>query len=59
MYLISREWGIAPDQFWSMTFSEWLCEYEWKRPRQEGDYAGKLTRGAIDEIKAGLDGWDS
>ena len=59
MFLVARGWGISPDQFWSMTFSEWLCEYEWKRPRQEGDYAGKLTRGAIDEIKAMLHGFDS
>jgi len=30
--------------------AEWFVEYEFNRPRTKGDYAGKLTKGVVDEL---------
>lgn len=35
-----------------MTFVEFFAEYEARRPAQKGDYAGGMTRGDIDKIRA-------
>jgi hypothetical protein len=35
-----------------MTLPEWFCEWHHKSPRDKGsDYAGKLTRHDLDELK--------
>ena len=54
MYLAARSWGVQPSEFWSMTICEFFLEYEHRRPAQPGDYAGSLTRGALDEIRADM-----
>lgn len=52
MYLWAREWGIQPSEFWAMTIPEWWLEYEVKAPKDPKDtYAGKLTRGDVEELK--------
>jgi len=35
-----------------MTISEFFAEYEIRRPAQKGDYAGGMTVGDIEQIKA-------
>lgn len=52
MYLSARDWGLSPSEFWAMTFGEWFLEFEYRRASTPGDYAGKLTGAAIEEIKA-------
>lgn len=52
MYIVAvLQWGIAPSEFWAMTICEFLVLFEAKRPDQEGDYAGRLTRGDLDELR--------
>lgn len=53
MYILSRQWGWQPSEFWEATICEWWLEYEFNRPKDKGDYAGNLTRGDVDE----LSGW--
>ena len=38
-----------------MTLSEWLLEYEHRRPKQDGDYAGGLTQGEVDRLREKLE----
>ena len=52
LYMAARVWGIQPGHFWDMTFPEWFCEADARRDRSRGDYAGKLTRGDVDELQA-------
>lgn len=34
-----------------MTFAEWFCEYEWRRPHDKGsDFAGGLTQADVDRL---------
>jgi hypothetical protein len=40
-----------------MTMYELLLEYEVKRPRQRSDYAGSLTQGDVDELRAWMETW--
>lgn len=55
MYLIARDWGLAPSEFWDMTISEWFAEFEHRRPRQDGEYAGNLRQGDVDRLSALID----
>jgi hypothetical protein len=55
LYLSARSWGVQPSEFWGMTFAEWFCEADHHRGNQPGEYAGKLTRAAVDEIRADLE----
>jgi len=48
---------IAPSDFWAMTFSEFVHILEWTRPKQEGDYAGSLNKGDVDELREWMDSW--
>lgn len=41
-----------------MTVAEFMAEAEHHRPRDRSDYAGKLTRGAVEEISAWMETWD-
>ncbi|PQV52895.1 tail assembly chaperone [Defluviimonas denitrificans] len=52
MYLIARGWGLAPDDFWNMTFAEFTLEFELRRPREDDhDLPGSLVRADIDDLK--------
>lgn len=52
MYLIARGWGLAPDEFWNMTFAEFTLEFELRRPREDDhDLPGSLVRSDIDDLK--------
>jgi hypothetical protein len=56
LYLAARSWEIQPSEFWDMTFAEWFCEYDWRRPRDErNDYAGNLTQSDVDRLKGLID----
>lgn len=50
MYLCARGWDIQPSEFWNMTPGEWFAEYELRRPRGPGDYAGSLTQSDVDRL---------
>jgi len=53
MYIIAREWGIQPSEFWEMTMAEWWCEYDHRSTNTaDGKFAGKLTRSDVEELKA-------
>ena len=41
-----------------MTFSEYFAEWEFHRPKEKGDYAGTLTRGAVDELAEWMKSWN-
>jgi hypothetical protein len=41
-----------------MTVAEIMLEWEAKRPRQKGDYAGSLTQGDVDDLRAWMETWD-
>jgi hypothetical protein len=45
-----RSWGLPPSEFWQMTIAEILLEFESRRDRTEGDYAGKLTQADVEEL---------
>jgi hypothetical protein len=47
---------LAPSEFWAMTISEFMHLMEWRRPRTENDYAGKLTRGAVEDLREWMRG---
>lgn len=51
MFLLSRQWGWQPSEFWNATMSEWFLEFEMQRPKREGDYAGKLTDADVKRLK--------
>jgi hypothetical protein len=51
MYGMARALEIQPSEFWEMTLPELLLEADLKRGRQDGDYAGSLTRGDLDDLK--------
>ncbi len=53
---MARTWDIAPSEFWKMTISEILTEYEMRRPTDDSDYAGKLTRGDVEELQEWMEG---
>lgn len=55
VYLTGRSWDLTPDQIWDMTLGEWFLEYEWRRPRDEGDFAGNLTQGDVDRLRELVD----
>jgi hypothetical protein len=56
MYLWARSWGIQPSEFWNMTINEWWAEYDHHAAATaSGKFAGKLTQGAIDELKDWMD----
>lgn len=38
-----------------MTIAEWWCEYDRNQPQDDKKYAGKLTRGDVDELLTWLD----
>jgi len=40
-----------------MTMAEIMLEWHSKRPRQEGDYAGSLNQGDVDELREWMDSW--
>lgn len=42
-----------------MTVAEFMAEAEYHRPRDREDYAGNLTRGAVEEISAWMETWDN
>jgi hypothetical protein len=48
---MARSWGLTPSEFWGMTMAEILLEFETRRDRTEGDYAGSLTAGELDELR--------
>ena len=50
MYLLAREWGIQPSEFWEMTLPEWFVEYEF-RTAERPKLAGNLTPDAVDELQ--------
>jgi uncharacterized protein (DUF2267 family) len=47
---------IQPGDFWEMTLPELLTEAQAKQGRQDGDYAGNLTRGDLDDLKEWMHG---
>lgn len=52
MYLTARDWGLSPSEFWDMTFGEWFLEFEHRTANTPGSYAGNLTGGEVEELKA-------
>ena len=52
MYLLARQWGIQPGEFWDMTIGEWWAEYDVRAPADDTRYAGKLTRRDVDDLLA-------
>ena len=54
MFLAARSWGVSHSDFWGMTMGEFFLEYEARREKQDGDYAGRLTTGDIEEILADM-----
>lgn len=58
MYVLARQWGIQPSEFWGMTMAEWFCEYEFNSPKDsQNNYAGNLTQGDVDRLTELLDGY--
>lgn len=49
MYLLAREWGIQPSEYWEMTLPEWHAEYE-LRAQEKPRLAGNLTPQVVDEL---------
>lgn len=47
---------MQPSEFWGLTLSEWMAEFDFRAPTVTGGYAGKLTHGDVQELKAMLDG---
>jgi hypothetical protein len=41
-----------------MTFSEFMAEAEFHRPKDAGDYAGSLTRGSVADLEDWMESWD-
>ena len=39
-----------------MTMHEIILEWQAKKPRGEGDYAGKLTRGDVEDLREWMGG---
>jgi hypothetical protein len=36
-----------------MTYAEWFCEYEWRRPHDpQNDFAGTLTQSDVERLRA-------
>jgi hypothetical protein len=52
---MARALEIQPSEFWEMTLPELLLEADMRQERQKGDYAGNLTRGDLDDLKAWMD----
>jgi len=50
MYVVARQWGIQPSEFWDMTMAEWFCEYEFYNANRPGRFAGSLTERDVDEL---------
>tara|TARA_R100001086_G_C11648724_1_gene206733 strand:+ start:188 stop:361 length:174 start_codon:yes stop_codon:yes gene_type:complete len=52
MYLLARQWGIQPGEFWAMTLNEWFFEYDQRRERDPSrDYAGSLTQADVNRLQ--------
>lgn len=50
LYILARSFEIQPTEFWDMTLPEFLAEMDMKQARSKGDYAGNLTRDALDYL---------
>jgi hypothetical protein len=48
---------IAPSEFWGMTIAEIAVFFEATRPKDKSDFAGTLTRGAVDELTEWMETW--
>jgi len=48
---LARSWEIQPTEFWDMTMPEFFAEMDMRRKDVEGGYAGRLTRGDLDDLK--------
>lgn len=42
-----------------MTVAEILLLFEAKRPRSDGDYAGSLNQGKVEELREWMEGWEN
>lgn len=50
--MMARGWDLAPSEIWGMTVYELVLEFEMRRPHAPTDYAGGMTEGDIESIKA-------
>lgn len=50
--MMARGWDLAPSEIWGMTVHELVLEFETRRPHAPTDYAGGMTEGDIEAIKA-------
>lgn len=53
---MARSFDIQPGEFWEMTLPELLAEAEARRGPQDGDYAGGMTRGEVEELRDWMNG---
>jgi len=49
---------VQPSEFYGMTMEELGYLFELHAPNSKGNYAGSLTRGAVDELTEWMDSWD-
>lgn len=50
--MMARGWELAPSEIWQMSMYEFILEFETRRPHAKTDYAGGMTEGDIEAIKA-------
>jgi hypothetical protein len=50
---------IAPSEFWGMTIAEIAVFFEATRPKDTSDFAGNLTRGAVEELADWMETWEN